>query len=94
MFNPEGQFAGTNTVTVLQDSCVLSENWFGASGGTGMSSYYFNKKSGKWHQLWLDKIGGTPDLSGMFTDGNMVLCSEELRNCFTRTFHGQQMVIR
>ncbi|HEX5171429.1 MAG TPA: hypothetical protein VFW11_19765 [Cyclobacteriaceae bacterium] len=80
-YTPDGKLAGKNSIHVIQDSCVIQENW--ASNGssfTGTSYNFYNSRTQKWQQLWLDNQGGNLQLTGEFKDGNMILKSEKLTN--------------
>jgi len=80
-YTPDGKFAGNNRIVLLQDSCVLQENWTsGGSAYTGTSYNFYNTKSRKWQQLWVDNQGGNLQLEGAFENGSMVLYSKELLN--------------
>jgi hypothetical protein len=80
-YNPEGKLAGKNTIVMLQDSCLLQENWTSSGGGyTGTSYNFYNARTKKWQQLWLDNQGGNLQLTGELSNGNMVLQSEKLPN--------------
>ncbi len=70
------QRAGKNTIELIQDSCVLRENWVGAGGTTGTSFSYYDSKTKKWNQLWLDNAGTNLSMSGNFKDNQMVLFTE------------------
>jgi hypothetical protein len=54
----DGTFAGSNVIKSTEKGCVLTENWSGASGGTGMSINYLDRASGKWVQVW-NAAGGS-----------------------------------
>ena len=74
-----GQPAGTNRIKILQDSCVLQENWISASGGyTGTSYNYYNAGEKLWHQIWVDNQGQSLHLSGGWNGEAMVLESGEM----------------
>ncbi len=75
------KLGGTNKIVMLQDSCIIQENWVSASGVyTGTSYNYYNTQSKTWHQTWVDNQGGSLELSGSFKAGRMVLQSKELTN--------------
>ena len=74
------QFAGTNNIYYIQDSCILLENWVGAAGTTGTSMNYFNKVDSTWNQLWIDNQGNKLQLNGQFNGESMVLISEPTVN--------------
>jgi hypothetical protein len=68
------KLAGTNKIVVLQDSCIIQENWTANGGGyTGTSYNFFNKTTQKWEQIWIDNGGNTLHLEGEFKDGKMTL---------------------
>lgn len=68
-----GNVAGTNSVDLVLDGCVLQENWVGAKGSAGTSLNFYNPQTGKWHQFWVWRNGTTLELAGGFADGKMVL---------------------
>jgi len=73
-FGPKGNLAGTNNIVVLQDQCIIQENWASANGAyTGTSYNHYDSQTGKWNQLWLDNQGGSLQLTGGLTDGKMIL---------------------
>lgn len=75
------QFAGSNHIIMMQDSCIIQENWTSGKGAyTGTSYNYYNAQTKKWHQTWIDNQGGSLELSGGIVDGKMVLKSETLTN--------------
>ena len=78
--NPDGSFAGNNTIKKIQDQCVLQENWIGAGGTTGTSMNFYNRITGQWEQLWIDNSGTPLQLKGNRIANKMILSSDE----FTR----------
>jgi hypothetical protein len=80
-YQADGKLAGNNTIIILQDGCVLQENWISSGGGyTGTSYNFYNSRTKKWRQLWIDYQGGNLQLTGELINGNMVLQSEKLPN--------------
>ncbi|HVE72166.1 MAG TPA: tetratricopeptide repeat protein [Thermoanaerobaculia bacterium] len=86
VFNPAGQKIGTNRITSTNDGCVVYEDWRDARGGTGNSFNFYEAKTKRWHQFWVNSNGnampiaaspdGTPmPMSGGLVDGAMVLQS-------------------
>ena len=75
-----GQQAGTNTIQLILDGCVLQENWTGSKGGTGKSFNVYDSAKGKWQQTWVDSTGNVLELYGEFKDGVMRLTGENVRN--------------
>lgn len=70
---PNGQFAGTNSITREENGCLLLEKWSSASGGTGQSYNYYNPATEKWRQVWVS-AGAMIDYEGGLTDtGSMKL---------------------
>ena len=70
-----GQQAGTNNITYIQDGCILMEDWVGASGSTGSSMNFYDKTDKTWNQLWIDNQGNALKLKGQFDGTSMVLMS-------------------
>ena len=75
-YGPKGQLVGTNNIVLMQDNCVIQENW--RSEGfpyTGTSYNFYDAESKKWNQVWVDNQGGHLKLSGGFKGGSMILMS-------------------
>ncbi len=85
VFGPAGQKIGTNSITSINDGCVLYESWRDARGGTGNSFNYYETTTKRWHQFWVSAnnsapLSAAPDgtpmpMSGGLVDGAMVLQS-------------------
>lgn len=75
-FNPAGTLVGTNRILLMQDKCVIQENWVASKGEfTGTSYNFYNTSSGKWEQLWIDNQGGILKLEGGLVGRQMILRS-------------------
>ncbi len=74
----EGAFAGTNTIQRTIGDCALMENWTGAGGGTGKSINYYNAKTKKWYQTWIDDKGDVTNYVGEFKDNIMAFQAEDI----------------
>jgi len=74
-----GQQAGTNSVQMILDGCVVFENWTGARGGTGKSFNFYNAATRKWQQTWVDSVGKVAELSGTYKDGKMQFSGETVQ---------------
>ena len=74
----DGQQAGTNSVYLIQNGCVLQENWQGEGedGVSGTSFNIYDQASDKWHQTWVDSSGTLLELDGALVNGIMVLSGE------------------
>ena len=80
-YGPKGNLAGTNHIVLLEDNCIMQENWKSASGAyTGTSYNWYSTQTGKWHQTWIDNQGGSLQLSGEYSGNQMILASDELKN--------------
>ena len=74
VYNPEGKLVGTNQIKLMQDSCVLQENWqSGQSPYSGTSYNFYNQLTGEWQQLWVDSQGQHLELTGGLEGKSMVL---------------------
>ena len=54
-----------------------------APGQTGTSFNYYDIRDQRWHQLYIDNSGDAgafPAMAGSFTDGKMVLPTEDTNN--------------
>jgi hypothetical protein len=67
---------GHNRVTRILDGCVLLEEWTSAGSSEGKSFNIYDRRTGMWHQTWVDNNGLRLDLSGGLEDGRMVLKGE------------------
>ncbi len=75
------KIAGTNQIIVLQDGCVIQENWTSAAGKyTGTSYNFYDPQDEQWHQTWIDNQGQSLRLSGGLNGKDMVLRSGEMKN--------------
>lgn len=69
-----GQLAGTSSVQLILDDCVIFENWTSrglSQGYSGKSFNIYNSALKKWEQLWVDNAGGVLKLQGEFKDGEL-----------------------
>lgn len=80
VYNKTGEkLLGTSQIKKIEENCVLQENWTSARlNYTGTSYNFYNKKTKKWEQLWLDNKGDVLKFEGNFINGSMVLSSKEL----------------
>lgn len=77
----DGDPAGINTISKIQDGCVLRENWASATSAfTGTSFNFYNQLEGQWEQLWLDNQGGVLKLVGQLSGKQMILQSAAVTN--------------
>ena len=85
---PAGGVLGRNTITLEQGGCLLVENWVAGNGSqTGTSFNYFDARDQRWHQFYLSNSGNVglfPPIAGTFTNGRMVLLSDDVNNVLTR----------
>ncbi len=70
-----GVLQGENTITKLENGCILNEHWRGASGSTGRSYNYYDRSDSTWNQLWIDNSGSNLILKGYATKDQMILSS-------------------
>ena len=78
VYDTTGALVGTNEIKVLQDSCVLQENWVSAKGKfTGTSYNFYDSDHHYWRQTWIDNQGGELLLFGGMENGKMVMKSDK-----------------
>jgi hypothetical protein len=70
---PDGRRAGTNTIRLILNDCVLHEQWEGADGSRGQSFNIYDAASRRWRQSWVADRGTALWLEGGLRDGRMVL---------------------
>ena len=68
-----GTFVGENSIRREERGCVLTENWSGAKGSTGMSINYLDKVTDEWVQSWHAAGGYQIIIRGGLTDEGMLL---------------------
>lgn len=84
-----GNSAGENSISKIEGGCVISENWKGATGGTGTSMNYYDRQDSTWNQLWVDSNGGVLKLKGQFDQGKMILKSDLLKGQKVEYYYNQ-----
>lgn len=83
----QGQPAGTSSIQLILNDCVLLENW-ASQNMTGKSFNMYNTASGKWEQKWMDDKGSVTDYSGTMKDANTLQYLAET------TTNGQKALLR
>lgn len=72
VFNKNNRQVGTNSVKMLEDGCIIAENWTSAQPGmTGKSFNFYNPTTGKWHQSYMDNAGSNWMMDGAYKDGEL-----------------------
>ncbi len=78
---PDGTLAGTNTISKIQDGCIIKENYKSAAGNyTGTSYNFYNLQTKQWEQIWIDNQGQSLHLKGNREGNKMILMSDEIAN--------------
>jgi tetratricopeptide (TPR) repeat protein len=62
------QKVGTSNVKVLQQGCIVEENW-ATPAQTAQSFNFYNPVTKKWHQSYMDSNGGNWMMDGEYRDG-------------------------
>lgn len=78
VFNKLGVNVGENKIVVLQDSCLLQENWI-SNGQTGTSYNFYDNTDSTWNQVYIDNLGTVLNLKGHFLEEKMVLKSQKIK---------------
>ncbi|MEM7716225.1 MAG: hypothetical protein AAF349_22075, partial [Cyanobacteria bacterium P01_A01_bin.68] len=78
VYSKEGQYQGSNHVEVLLNTCVLQENWTGASTSRGKSFNTYDASKQQWRQVWVDNGGNTIHFDGAYRDGAMRLAGQRI----------------
>jgi hypothetical protein len=80
-FGPDGVKAGDSKISVILDSCIIFEEWTGASIQQGLryagkSFNTYNATTKQWQQTWVDNAGGTNEyLQGKFENNQIIYYS-------------------
>lgn len=53
VYTPDGQLAGTNTITLEEGGCLIKERWTGADGSSGQSFNFYDPAKQLWRQVWI-----------------------------------------
>jgi tetratricopeptide (TPR) repeat protein len=64
----QNQKVGTSNVKVLQQGCIIEENW-ATPAQTAQSFNFYNPVTKKWHQSYMDSNGGNWMMDGEYKDG-------------------------
>lgn len=84
VFGIKGNKAGDSKITLLLDSCVILEEWTGASAQqglvyTGKSFNSYNAATQQWQQTWTDNTGNTTEfLRGEGSEGKIVYYADKV----------------
>lgn len=71
-----GEPAGTNTISLEENGCLIRENWASVQGITGQSQSFYNPGTDEWRQVWVG-AGSIIDIKGGLTpEGAMRLEGE------------------
>ena len=73
VYGPNGQLAGTNSITKQEYGCLLLERWTAANGVTGQSYNFVDLETGKWTQVWVSAGATIIYTGGLNKDGAMAL---------------------
>jgi tetratricopeptide (TPR) repeat protein len=63
--------AGSSSIQLIIDQCVLLENWSGGAGGTGKSFNHYDTAMKKWIQDWVDSQSNSIHFEGSLDQGVM-----------------------
>jgi tetratricopeptide (TPR) repeat protein len=69
--NESGPSIGASRIEMIEDGCIILENWTGAGGSTGKSFNFYDRSLKKWRQVWVDNRGSALDFAGEYKDNQM-----------------------
>ena len=84
VYKSDGSLAGQNRIALVEQGCVLHEQYETAKGYSGQSFTLYDASRDRWHQSWVDNQGGLLLLDGGIADSKMVL------EGFTQSAQGEQ----
>jgi len=73
-----GAPAGDSKIELLDQGCVIFENWASKSGGSGHSLNVYDQADGKWHQTWIDATGDQVHYIGAWTGAKMEFRADDI----------------
>lgn len=76
--NPQGLAAGTSSVQLILNQCIIFENWTSGSGSSGKSFNIYDTSDKKWHQVWGDDKGTFTHYVGGLEAGKMVIVADRM----------------
>jgi hypothetical protein len=68
--------AGSSSIQLILDDCVIFENWTGQKGYNGKSFNVFDSSARKWKQFWVDNRGGLLTFEGEYKNGKLSFTGE------------------
>lgn len=71
--------AGTSSIQLIIEQCVLLENWSGGGGGTGKSFNHYDTALKKWIQDWVDSQSNSIHFEGKLENGVMSFYADTRR---------------
>ena len=75
--NQKGDIVGYSSISKIQDSCILLEDWKAVNQVyTGTSYNTYNQATKQWEQLYIDNAGYVLKLKGNRKGNQMILASE------------------
>lgn len=76
-YDKDGEKQGNNRLHEVMDGCAIQENWTSRGGEyRGTSFNFYDARTDRWHQTWIDNQGGHLFLSGGLVDGSMQLSGD------------------
>jgi len=75
--------AGTSSIQLILDKCVIFENWTG--GSTGKSFNHFDTTTKKWIQDWVDSQSNSVHFEGGLENGVMSFFADNVNSDGSRT---------
>lgn len=92
--NDQGQIVGENSISKIEDNCIMLEKWNGAKGTTGTSHNYYDTSDRTWNQLWIDNKGNVLKLKGGLQGESMMLRSDIIKGDNGKEYYNQISWIR
>ncbi len=73
---------GYSRIEPTLNGCALIENWYGVDGDIGKSINFYDRRTGRWRQVYIG-INWNIDYSGSAHDGGMQFATGDTRLTFT-----------
>ncbi|MBX9604423.1 MAG: tetratricopeptide repeat protein [Bryobacteraceae bacterium] len=81
-----GSVVGASRIERANGGCTIVENWMPQGGGSGKSLNFFDRSTGKWHQVYADHTGRITYYEGHYRESDKAMVFEAKNAPLKMTF--------